>query len=58
MLWRPCRKRLQRPHSSLASEQLMYYWPQAYAQLQQLFADIRAALVALQPPPVDPKKGV
>ena len=45
-------------NSVLASEQLMYYWPQAYAQLQQLFADVRAALVALQPPPVDPKKGV
>ena len=44
-------------NSIVAAEQLTYYWPQAYAQLQQLFADTRAALLALQPPPVDPKKG-
>ena len=45
-------------NSVLAAEQLTYYWPQAYSQLEQLFADARAALLALQPPPVDPKKGV
>ena len=45
-------------NSVMASEQLVYYWPQAYTQLQQLFADTKAALLALQPPPVDPKKSV
>lgn len=43
--------------ANAAVQPAVYYWPDAYRELAELYLSLQQAISAAAPPPPDPKKG-